>query len=123
MDDLLRFCCQNSHCPDYGKRAAGNLTVSFRYGKQPWRMLYCSSYKARFSERKGSALFGLHLRDALAIQAFEHIVEGCGIRATSRLVPIHRNTAARLSRRAGGQAKALHDELMAFSPSNRQNPV
>ena len=27
VDDLSRFCCQNPDCPDYGKRAAGSLTV------------------------------------------------------------------------------------------------
>jgi len=33
MDDLSRFCCQDEKCPDYGKRGAGNLSVSDRYGK------------------------------------------------------------------------------------------
>jgi len=32
MDDLSRFCCQNSECPDYGKRGGGNLPVCGRYG-------------------------------------------------------------------------------------------
>ena len=32
MDDLSRFCCLNSDCPDHGKRGAGNLTVTSRYG-------------------------------------------------------------------------------------------
>ena len=30
MDDLSRFCCLNSDCPDYGKRGHGNLTVPAR---------------------------------------------------------------------------------------------
>jgi len=33
MDELARFCCQNSQCPDYGKRDAQNLTVTARYGR------------------------------------------------------------------------------------------
>jgi LacI family transcriptional regulator len=32
MDDLSRFCCLNSDCPEHGKRDAGNLTVTHRYG-------------------------------------------------------------------------------------------
>ena len=32
MDDLSRFCCLNSDCPEHGKRGAGNLTVTSRYG-------------------------------------------------------------------------------------------
>ena len=31
MDDLSRFCCLNFDCPEYGKRGAGNLTVTSRY--------------------------------------------------------------------------------------------
>lgn len=123
MEDLSHFCCQNSQCPDYGRRGAGNLTVRDYYGKQQRRLLYCRTCKARFSERKGTALFGLHLDDAVAVQALEHIAEGCGVRATSRLVHIHRDTVMRLSRRAGAQAKALHDELVAFFPSNPRSPA
>ena len=32
MDDLSPFCCQNSHCPDHGRRGGGNLSVCDRYG-------------------------------------------------------------------------------------------
>ena len=35
MDDLSRFCCQNSQCPDFGLRDAGNLTVTGRLGQVP----------------------------------------------------------------------------------------
>ena len=42
MDDLSRFCCLNSDCPDHGKRGAGNLTVTSRYGPgKSRRMLRC----------------------------------------------------------------------------------
>ena len=53
-----------------------------------------------------------------AISLFEHISEGCGVRKTGRLVGINRNTVMRYSRLAGEHAKALHDELVAFSPQN-----
>jgi len=62
MDDLSRFCCLNSDCPEHGKRDAGNLTVTHRYGpEKARRMLRCRVCKARFSERKGTPLFGSHL--------------------------------------------------------------
>jgi len=36
MDDLSRFCCQNPHCADFGKRGAKNLARIFhRIFKQP----------------------------------------------------------------------------------------
>ena len=52
MDDFSRFCCQNSDCPLYGQRDAGNLSVRDRYGElQQTRSLYCKACKSRFSER------------------------------------------------------------------------
>ena len=33
MDDLSGFCCQNPECSDYGKRGAGNLSVSMYRGR------------------------------------------------------------------------------------------
>ena len=59
MDDLSRFCCRNSECPDYGGRGGENLSVCGRYGtNKQWRMLRCRTCKDRFSERKGTPLFG-----------------------------------------------------------------
>ena len=118
MDDVSRFCCQNSQCPDYGQRGAGNLTVCARYGRYQRRLLYCRTCKARFSERKGTPFFDARLPDEQVVSVLEHIVEGCGLRQTSRLTGVNRNTVGRLSQLAGEQAKALHDELVAFSPSH-----
>ena len=119
MDDLSRFCCQNSDCPEHGKRGAGNLTVTHRYGPQKARrMLRCRACKARFSERKGTPLFGSHLPPEKAISILHHITEGNGVRKTGRLVGVNRETVARYSRKAGAHAKGLHDELVAVSPSD-----
>ena len=70
MDELSQFCCQNEHCSDYGKRGAGNLSVCDRYGaNKERRLLYCATCKARFSERKGTPLFGARLSEQEAIAA------------------------------------------------------
>ena len=62
MDDLSRYCCLNSDCPEHGKRGAGNLTVTSRCGAHRGRrMLRGSACKARFSERKGTPLFDSRL--------------------------------------------------------------
>ena len=39
MDDLSRFCCLNSGCRDHGKRGAGNLRVTSRYGPDQARRI------------------------------------------------------------------------------------
>jgi len=117
MDDLARFCCQNTECPDHGKRGAGNLSVCDRYGpNKQRRMLYCATCKARFSERKGTPFFRACLPETEIASVLAHIVEGCGVRKTSRLVGVNKDTVVRYSLLAGKHAKALHDELVAFSP-------
>src|SRR6187399_3631718 len=87
MDDLSRFCCLKSDCSEHGKRGAGNLTVTHRYGpSKSRRMLRCRACKARFSERKGTPLFGSHLPDETAVAVMNHLAEGVGVRKTDRLV-------------------------------------
>jgi LacI family transcriptional regulator len=117
MEDLSRFCCQDLECTDYGKRAAGNLSVCDRYGpNKERRMLYCSTCKARFSERKGTPLFRARLPEKEIVSVLAHIREGCGVRKTSRLLGVNKNTVIRYSVLGGQHAKKLHDELVAFSP-------
>jgi len=116
-DDLSRFCCQNKDCPDHSKRGAGNLTVCMRFGKEKRiRLLYCRTCKERFSERKGTPFFQARLADEKALSVLEHIAEGVGVRKTARLVGVNKDTVVRYSSLAGGHAKALHDELVSFSP-------
>jgi hypothetical protein len=122
-DDLSRFCCQNRECPDYGKRGHGNLTVCMRYGPQQRRLLRCRTCKDRFSERKGTPLFDARLPEDKVIALLEHIAEGVGVRKTSRLVRVTRNTVARYSLRAGDHARQLHDEFVAFSPADARGAV
>lgn len=122
-EELQRFCCQNPQCPDYGKRNHGNLTVPMRYGPQQRRLLRCRTCKARFSERKGTPLFDVRLPEEKVVSLLEHLVEGVGVRKTSRLVGVTRNTVVRYSLRAGQHAHQLHEELVAFSPSNQRSSV
>src|SRR3954468_14406495 len=124
MDDLSRFCCLNSDCPEHGKRGAGNLTVTHRYGpERSRRLLRCRACKARFSERKGTPLFDARLPPGKALAVLEHLAEGCGVRQTGRLVGVQKDTVTRYALRAGDHAQALHDELVALSPPNPRSPV
>jgi LacI family transcriptional regulator len=122
-EDLQTFCCQNPDCPDHGKRGHGNLTVCARYGRHQRRLLYCKTCKARFSERKGTPLFDTRLSDEKAIAVLHHLAEGCGVRQTSRLLGVSKDTVVRYGLRAGQHAQQLHDELVAFSPSDPRGPV
>ncbi len=124
MDDLSRFCCPNSDCPDHGKRGAGNLTVTSRYGaEKSRRMLRRNACKARFSERKGTPLFDTRLPPEKLESVLEHIAEGCGVRQAGRLCEVNRGTVGRLGRIAGEHARGLHDELVALSPPDARGPA
>lgn len=120
MDDLDRFCCLNPDCERHGQRGAGNIAVRARYGGGQRRLLYCKACKRRFSERKGTPLFACRLGQDKACSVLAHLQEGCGVRQTSRLLGVHRDTVTRLARLAGDHAKAAHDELVSFSPLHDQ---
>ena len=123
MDDLSHFCCQNTDCADHGKRGQGNLTVCMHYGRLQRRLLYCKTCKARFSERKGTPLFDARLPEDKVVAILAHIAEGCGVRKTGRLTGVNKDTVVRYTQRAGEHARQLHDELVAFSPSDTRSPV
>jgi transposase-like protein len=124
VDDLSVFSCLNSRCPDHGLRGGGNLSVCRRYGKDDSiRFLRCRSCGDRFSERKGTPLFRSHLAKEKAVAVLGHVAEGCGVRQTERLVGVHRDTVTRYTRKAGGHARAAHDELVASSPPDGRAPV
>ena len=122
-DDLDRFCCLNAACPDVGKRGAANLTVTGHYGPQRRRLLRCRTCKARFSERKGTPLFDTRLPRDKALGVLRHLADGCGVRQTSRLVGVGKDTVVRYGLVAGDHARQLHDELVAFSPSDPEAPA
>ena len=116
---IEHFCCQNKDCPDQGKRGRGNLYFRGWSGRgQRIRMVYCRTCKRSFSQRKGTPLEDSRLPLDKAVSILEHIREGTGTRATSRLVRVDKNTVTRYLRRAGSHAQQLHDELVAFSPSD-----
>ena len=118
MDDLSRFCCLNSQCPEHGKCGAGNPTVTSRYGPEKSRRTpRCHACEARFSERKGTPIFDSRLPPEKVESVLGHIAEGCGVRQAGRLRKVDRGTVGRLSRIAGDHSHDLHDELVADPPT------
>ena len=124
MDDLKTFCCQNPDCPDFGRRGLDNLRVCFRNGpNKQRRVLACRTCQQRFSERKGTPRYRAKLPEAKAVSVLQHLHERCGVRQTSRLVGVNKNTVVRLAVLAGQHAQELHDELVAFSPADAGSAV
>ena len=109
--EVSDLCCVNSQCRDYGKRGAGNLVCRKLFGKEPRRFVRCRTCRAEFSERRGTALFGVRTRTETVISVLDHIGDGCGVRQTARLTGVTTNTVMRLTKKVGLHAKATHDEL------------
>src|SRR3954454_10978303 len=117
MHPIGHLCCPNFQCPDAGQRGHGNLTSRGYSGKtRRIRMVYCRTCRARFSERKGTVLEQARLPDTKTLDLLKHLREGCGTRATSRLVGVDKNTVTRYLAKAGAHAEPLHQELVAVSP-------
>jgi transposase-like protein len=124
MRQIENFCCQDSSCPDSGLRDKGNLSFCGWSGRgKRIRMIYCHTCRAHFSERKGTVLEQSRLPADKAIAVLEHIAEGCGTRATGRLVGVAPNTVTRYVVLAGAHGKKLHEELVALSPPDAGSPV
>jgi transposase-like protein len=114
---IEHFFCHNCACPDHGKRGCGNVYFRGWSGREKRiRMVYCRTCKRSYSQRKGTALERSQLPADKAVSVLEHLKEGVGARATSRLTGVSRGTVSRYLALAGEQAKNLHDELVAFSP-------
>jgi transposase-like protein len=91
--------------------------------KKAIRLIRCRTCKKMFSRRKGTPLFYCKLPPEKALAALEHVKDGCGMRQTARLTKVSRGAVARLVKRAGKHAEALHDELLAFSPQHAGSSI
>ena len=119
---LSRFCRLNPKCPDHGKRGHGNLTATARYGPRRTRMLRRLTRTARFSERKGTPLFGTRLPPAAVADILAHAAEGGGHphdRSAGRRPPRHRRPL-RPRRRPPRSATARRTR--GFLPRRRLKP-
>ena len=111
--------CHNSTCPDHGKRGHGNVYFRGWSGRDKRiRMVYCRTFEKASSELEGTAFERSLLPTEKVVSVLDHIREGNGIRATSRLTGVSRDTISRYIALAGDQSKLHHDELVAFSPSD-----
>jgi len=57
--------------------------------------------------------FRFAIAEKTVVSILGHVVEGNGMRKTSRLEDVHLQTAIRYTRLAGEHAEELHDELVA----------
>ena len=122
--NLSLFCCQNDKCTLYGIRNGGNITITAKYGKYNDKfMLRCKTCKSRFSQNKGTVYYRSHKSKEKVDSILSHIREGVGIRKTSRLENVYKDTVTKFARKAGEHAYNLHNELVSFSPLYKESTI
>ena len=113
MTDVKNAFCPNIDCKDYGLQNHGNIAIRGKYGKNKDKdLLYCRTCGKRFASTRATAFFGLHLSDDKIVQIIHHAAEGVGVRATSRLLDIDKNTVNRVILRAGEHCEIVLSNLL-----------
>ena len=113
MDNIENTFCPNKKCKDYGLRNHGNIASRGKYGKDKSReLLYCRTCGKRFAPTRATAFFGLHLSDEQIGQIIHHAAEGVGVRSTSRLLSINKDTVNRVILRAGEHCETVLSSLL-----------
>jgi hypothetical protein len=84
--DWSTFACPNPNCSLYGQAGGTNIGPHGWSSKQRGiRCLRCTCCHKNFSERTGTPLFRAQLPQQTVRHIAEHLVEGNGMRPTSRL--------------------------------------
>jgi len=113
MTDVNNAFCPNTDCKDYGLQNHGNIAIRGKYGKNKDKdLLYCRTCGKRFASTRATAFFGLHLSDDKIAQIIHHAAEGVGVRATSRLLDINKDTVNRVILRAGEHCEIVLSNLL-----------
>ncbi len=113
MTDIKNAFCPNVDCKDYGVQNHGNIAIRGKYGKNKDKdLLYCRTCGKRFASTRATAFFGLHLSSDKIAQIIHHAGEGVGVRATSRLLDINKDTVNRIILRAGEHCEIVLSNLL-----------
>jgi transposase-like protein len=118
--DWSTFACPNTACSAYGQRGGKNIRPHGWSSKaRNIRCLRCTTCGKNFSERAGTPLFRTQLPEEKVLQIAHHLVEGNGMRPTSRLCGVSLNTVLRFAHRAGDHAQTFHDQMVQHIPVNQ----
>jgi hypothetical protein len=111
--DWSVFACPNRRCSAFGQRGLASIRPHGWSSKaRGIRCLRCTVCGQSFSERHGTPFFRTQLPEEKLLAIAHHVVEGNGMRPTSRLCHVTLNTVLRHSQRAGQHAQDFHDQMV-----------
>ena len=100
--------CPNMECPARGKVGEGNIGVH----SQKERRYICHKCGKTFSETHGTALYGLKKRAEVFVVVVTLLAYGCPVQAIVAAFGLDERTVADWQRRAGQQAKQVHEHIV-----------
>jgi transposase-like protein len=105
--------CPYEDCVDYKIKGIGNIIFIRKYGSGETQNLFkCTSCRRTFSERRGTPLFECHLSEEKVYLILKCLGEGNGIRATSRIVGVSKDTVGSIISRIGDHIEDVAETLM-----------
>jgi IS1 family transposase len=105
--------CVNESCPLYGRQGGANIRLKGHYGPgDRVHELICSNCNKAFSETHGTPFYRTRLSTETFISVIRHLLEGCGIRPTARLLGLHRDTVLRCLRVAASHVLVVLNSVL-----------
>jgi len=113
MLDISHYFCINEHCSHYGLKNSGNLIKSGTYGKLKHQLLQCKICKKRFSENHNTVFFGSKYSPQTIRMIIVCLAEGNGIRATSRILNLSKDSVNKVALKAGKHCDLVLENLLS----------
>ena|GEM_PF-292455 len=111
--DFSGHFCINEACPLYGRMGEDNIRLKGHCGKnQRLHELICSRCHKAFSENHGTPFYNGHLPRKQVLDIVRHLIEGCGIRGTARLLGHHPDTIVRCLRKVAAHVLIVLNSLL-----------
>jgi len=104
--------CPNPDCPSRGQNGQGNIVVHSR--KE--RRLRCKVCGKTFAQTKQTALYRLHKPSDLFVLVTTLLAYGCPLAAIVAAFGLDERTVAAWQKRAGEQARRVHEHLVLARP-------
>lgn len=104
-----RSCCHNREATKTTAKASVAPSI---YGRSHVPLFCCARCGTRYSARRATALWNVRLCDKDYLRVCKALAEGTGIRTTSRILDVDKDTVQRCALSAGIQCQFVESVLM-----------
>jgi len=114
--DTSKYFCWNPGCSEHNKKNQGNIKPAYYDGKDK-EILYlkCTICNKTFSENKGTFFFRKKIKKDTIVKALKSTSEGQGIRPTSRIFDVDKNTILSWVKDAGNHSNEIEKIFSEFT--------